>query len=314
MKQALIVSLVFVLLAGTVSASIIAAELSEQKCGNGLRDGYEICEQGTAFDLCPAIGRLLKIAMVCNENTCACLPGERAKNCGNGIREGAEACDPGDNHLGPQLNICDNLSQIIGQPLKCDPATCDCVNSGLKFVPSVCGDNKTEGSEDCEADADCPRGRTCENCSCVYHEDDLNLSIQHNITTDVELPPTIEQITAQSGKHTIVDFVLEDYIGEVIPDELQYFDDETITVHIVLKDNTTQNVSLVTTQTVVQETHAEAAAKPTMNIWLDEGTVRAIKASDTRTKTIVAMLADGTITYKPTGFWRRLWFFFFTPF
>ena len=314
MKRALIVAVALALFAATVSASIIPASLTEQKCGNGMREGYELCEPGTAFDLCPAIGKILKIAMVCNENTCACLPGERAKNCGNGIRESAEACDPGTGKKGPQLDICENLSQIIGQPLKCDPATCDCVNSGLKFVPSSCGDGKVEGSEDCETDDDCPHGRTCENCSCIYHEDELNLSVQHNITEDAVPVATIQDITANTNKHTIANFVVEDYIGEVIPDELHYFDDETVNIHIAMKDGKNQTVSLVTTQMVVQEVHPEAAAKPTMELWMDEAAAQQIKDADKRTITIVQMLSDGTITYHPTSFWRRLWFFFFTPF
>ncbi len=311
MRFLAIVLIAAMLLATLASASVIPTKLTEQKCGNGLREGYELCEKGTAFDICPAIGKLLKIAMVCHEDTCACLP--NTKDCGNQIREGTEMCDPGKKEA--PIDFCPNISTAIGFPLKCDTTTCDCVPEGKTIIISYCGDKKVEGDEDCESDDDCPKGRSCMNCTCLREEQDLNLTpVQHNVTTDAIPIPTVEQITSKAGKTTIAQFVIEDYVGEVIPEELDYFDDEAINIHVSLKDGTNTTVSLITTEMVVQEIHHYALNDTSINIRISEDTVVGIKAADNRTQTIVHLLADGTITYKPTGFFRRIWFWLFTPF
>lgn len=311
MKRLLYIILLFALVA-SVGASVIPPKYTEQKCGNGKHEGYELCEPDTAFDLCPAIGKLLKIAMVCDERNCACLPDKSAKDCGNQIREGVEMCDPGEKE--EPIDFCPNISAAIGLPLKCDTSTCDCVPEGPPVLVAYCGDGKVEGYEDCEADEDCPKSRYCDNCSCVLRETELNLTpVEYNVTTD-EIPvPTIEDITA-APKTTILDFVLENYIGEVIPEELDYFDEETINIYVAMKNGTNTTVSLVTTQMVVQEVHPYALNDTSMEVWIEEDAVRKIKAADTRTELIVSMLSDGTIRYRPTGFFRRIWFWLFTPF
>jgi len=312
MRHALLFILLGTLLIMPASASVISSSLTEQKCGNGLREGYELCEPDTAYDLCPSIGRVLKIAMVCDERNCACLPGESAKDCGNHILEGVEMCDPGEKEV--PVDYCPNISQIIGLPLKCDTASCDCVAEGLAYKISYCGDAKVEGYEDCEADDDCPTGRTCDNCTCVRRDVSLNLTpVEHNVTPDDIPVPTVEDIIKRK-KNTVAGFVLEDYVGEVLPDELGYFDDEEINIRIAMKDGSNVTVSLVTTEMVVQEIHLYALNDTSMELSMDEETVADIKAADSRTATIVRMLEDGTIEYKPTGFFRRIWFFLFTPF
>lgn len=313
MKVPSIFALVFILLASSVAASIIASTLTEQKCGNGIKEGYELCEPDTAYDLCPSIGKVLKIAMVCDERNCACLPGESAKDCGNGIKEGVEMCE--NDKKNASWDFCPNISQIIGLPLKCDLESCDCVASGSPIVISYCGDTKVEGNEDCEADDDCPRGRTCQNCSCIREDQDLNLTpVQHNITTD-EIPiPTIEDIIADKSKTTILGFVLDDAIGDVIPEDLDYFDEEDITINVAMTGGANVTIGVKTRELVVQEVHPEALSDSTMELWLDETAVAKIKESDKRTETIITMLTDGTIRYRPTGFFRRIWFWLFTPF
>jgi hypothetical protein len=312
MRQLTIIVLACVMLSIGASASVIPAKYTEQKCGNGVREGYELCEPDTAFDICPSIGKLLKIAMVCDERNCACLPDEKAKNCKSEIREGVEMCDPGDKE--PVVDFCGNISAAIGLPLQCDTETCDCVPKGPPVVISYCGDGKVEGNEDCESDDDCPKGRTCENCTCIRTNDDLNLTpVVHNVTTDDIAVPTIEDITS-APKTTIAGVTLEDRIGQVLPESLEYFDDEAIVIHLALKDNTAQDISIVTTQMVVQEVHAEAAEDATMEVWVTEDAVNTILASEDKAARIELMLEDGTIKYKPAGFFRRIWFFFFTPF
>jgi hypothetical protein len=313
MKVPSIFALVFILLASSVTASVIASTLTEQKCGNGIKEGYELCEPDTAYDLCPSIGRVLKIAMVCDERNCACLPGESAKDCGNGIKEGVEMCE--NDKKNASWDFCPNISQIIGLPLKCDPESCDCVAAGAPVKISYCGDGKVEGNEDCEVDDDCPRGRTCQNCSCIREEQDLNLTpIQHNITTD-EIPiPTVEDIVTDKSKTQLLGFVLQDYIGDVIPKELNYFDEENINIIVAMAGGANVTVSVATREMVVQEVHPEAAENPTMEVWLDEAAAAKVKDSDKRAETIITMLTDGSIRYRPTGFFRRIWFWLFTPF
>jgi hypothetical protein len=312
MKRTLTLLLLFVLCAASAYASVIPAKLTEQKCGNGVREGYELCEPDTAYDLCPSIGKFLKVAMVCDERNCACLPGESAKDCGNGIREGVEMCES--DKKGSAFDLCPNMSQIIGVPLKCELSSCDCVNDGLAIKISHCGDKNVEGYEDCEADDDCPKGRTCDNCTCVRNDVPLNLTpVEHNVTGDDVPVLTVEEIIRKQ-KQTVLNFVLDDYVGEVLPEALDYFDDETINVQVALKDGANITVSIVTTEMVVQEVHNYALNDSTMNLWMDEEAVAAIKASDKRTETIVSFLETGKIGYTPTGFFRRIWFLFFTPF
>ena len=300
------------LLATFASASVIPAEYTEQKCGNGIRDGYELCEPDTAFDICPAIGKLLKIAMVCDERNCACLPGESAKACGNELLEGAEMCDPGEKE--EVVDWCGNISAAIGLPLKCDTDICDCVPEGLVFKPSTCGDELVEGYEDCETDDDCPRGRVCNECTCEREQNDLNLTpVEYNVTTDDIPIHTIEDIIRRD-KQKIANFVLEDYVGEIIPEDLEYFDDEVINVFIRFSDGSNKTVGIVTTQTVVQEIHPYPMNKSTMKMWIDEASLNKIRESTERTKTIVELLEDDSIEYKPRGFFRRIWFWLFRPF
>jgi hypothetical protein len=313
MKIAAIMILAFTVLALAASASIIPSSLTEQKCGNGIREGYEVCEPETAYDLCPAIGKILKIALVCNENTCNCLPDRSAKDCGNEIREGVEMCDPGKKEA--SIDFCPNISMAIGIDLRCDNKTCDCIPTGPIIKLSTCGDKKVEGNEDCEADDDCPKGRVCQNCTCIRLETDLNLTpVQYNITTDNVSMPSLEDITRNGAKTELAGFVLEDYIGEVIPEQLEYFDAEDINAYIKMADGNEYVASLVTRETVVQEVHPYPLNDTSMEMWLSEETLGKIKASDTRTETIVTMLEDGTMKYKPTGFFRRIWFWLFKPF
>lgn len=312
MKLAAAIVLAFAVLALAASASVIPSSLTEQKCGNGIREGYELCEPDTAYDLCPSIGKILKIAMACNEKTCNCLPDRTAKNCGNQIREGVEMCDIGKKEA--PVDFCPNISMAINIPLRCDNKTCDCMPSGPIIKLSTCEDGKVEGNEDCEADDDCPKGRNCVNCSCVRIEGNFNITpVEHNMTEDEVPVPTIEDMTKNAGKTELAGFVIEDYAGEVIPGALSYFDGENINVYINMND-TEYAASIATTQNVVQEVHPYPLNDTSMEIWITEDALGKIKASDKRTETITAMLGDGTIKYKPTGFFRRIWFWLFKPF
>jgi hypothetical protein len=312
MKLTAAIILAFAVLALSAAASVIPSALTEQKCGNGIREGYEVCEPDTAYDLCPSIGKILKVAMVCNEYTCNCLPDRSAKDCGNNIIEGVEMCDPGKR---PTPDHCPNVSMAIGIDLKCDEKTCDCIPTGPIIKLSTCGDAKIEGNEDCEENDDCPKGRTCQNCTCIRPEENLTLSpVVYNVSTDNLSVPTIDDITSTAGKTELAGFLIENYIGEVLPEQLSYFDDEEINVYITMADSSEYAASIVTTQNVVQEVHPYPLNYSSMEIWVTEEALNSIRESDKRTETIVILLENGKIKYKPTGFFRRIWFWLFKPF
>ncbi|MEM4239820.1 MAG: hypothetical protein QXK08_01365 [Candidatus Woesearchaeota archaeon] len=312
MKPPLAIILAFALVSAAAYASVIPSSLTEQKCGNGIREGYEVCEPDTAYDLCPSIGKILKIAMVCNEQTCNCLPDRSAKDCGNNIIEGVEMCDPGKRAT---PDYCPNISMAIGIDLVCDPKTCDCIPSGPVIRLSTCGDGKVEGNEDCESDDDCARSRRCQNCTCVVKEENISISpVQHNVTTDEISVPTIEDITRKAGKTEIAGFVIEDYVGEVLPEQLEYFDDEEINFYIKMNDGNEYIASAVTTKNVVQEVHPYALNDTSMEVHITENALNSIRQADRRADAIVKMLEDGTIQYKPTGLFRRIWFWLFRPY
>lgn len=124
----IILFVVLLMMVNSVSAVIDHSLTNKLNgCGNKERDGYELCEPGTDFNLCPQIGKLLKIAMVCYEKTCGCLP-VKIVDCKNKVREGNEGCQEGIEDL------CPEVEKIVGKPLKCNPQTCFCeLREGLSL-------------------------------------------------------------------------------------------------------------------------------------------------------------------------------------
>jgi len=127
------------------------------RCQNSIREPSESCDLGTREtptkdDLCPALGKILKIVQVCRSEDCACMPDRM--DCGNEIRESAEWCDPGTKQTPEKNDLCPKLSELLGRPMVCNPDTCLCKATTDINQNVTCGDGKIEFKEDCELDED----------------------------------------------------------------------------------------------------------------------------------------------------------------
>ncbi|MBI4148193.1 hypothetical protein HY490_02785 [Candidatus Woesearchaeota archaeon] len=163
--------LLLILLSSLAVAQIDQSVLDKQAdvCGNGVRERFELCDdpKGRDAGLCTEAGKILRIVMVCNPQTCGCIP-YKNKDCGNNVLEGSEFCDP------PAGDKCADLGQLIGTSLECNPKTCMCtpakdVAVGPGVSSETTQENKTEekcGNRELDAGEKCdPPGRTC------YYED-----------------------------------------------------------------------------------------------------------------------------------------------
>jgi hypothetical protein len=135
--------------------------VTDQRCGNGILDKYELCEKGVNFSRCDQLAENLDIAMNCHWQHCTCVPRVNPTYCGNGRRDFFEMCDKGDLD-----DRCDDLGAIMNLSLVCNQKTCGCsINQTLDSdynpavvedlvaksqTPSVCGDKKVERNEDCD--------------------------------------------------------------------------------------------------------------------------------------------------------------------
>lgn len=135
--------------------------ITDQRCGNGVLDKYELCEEGVNFSRCDLLAEKLDIAMNCHWQHCTCVPRVNPVYCGNGRRDFFEMCDKGDLE-----DKCGELGAIMNLSLVCNQKTCGCsINQTLDTdynpavvedlvaksqTPSVCGDKKVERNEDCD--------------------------------------------------------------------------------------------------------------------------------------------------------------------
>lgn len=307
-KSVFAIITVLVLSAISVNAQVIPEKLTQTiHCGDGVREGYELCEPDTDQDFCPEIGEMVGIAMVCNELRCNCLP--KTKDCGNQIREGSEMCDPGEKEA--PVDFCPQVSEMIGLPLECNTATCDCEPAGVPYVISKCGDNVIEGSEQCEADVDCAKGRHCDNCTCVKEEKEINLNLtpaKHNVTPEPPEIPSVEDIVTKKDKNVVAGIVIDDLVGIILPEELSKYNKKRMNVHVTLKNNTNRTVGVVTAMGVVQEAHPVPINKSQLNVYVTEEQVQKILDADDPALKISLLLETKEIIAKPTGIFGRFWY------
>lgn len=134
--------------------------ITDLRCGNDKLDEFELCEEGLGNGYCEDLGRILKVASVCDTQHCTCLPRVNKAFCGNNIREGIELCD------GDGEDFCAEFGNATGMNLTCNPDTCGC--DVVEAVPAdynpvvidelknqsqktaVCGDKKVERDEECD--------------------------------------------------------------------------------------------------------------------------------------------------------------------
>lgn len=134
--------------------------ITDLRCGNDKLDEFEMCEDGMGDGFCKDLGKILKVASVCDKAHCTCLPRVNKAYCGNDIREGIEVCD------GTAEDFCDELGDAMNLSLTCNKKTCGCDikdNIPVDYNPATveelvnksqqtatCGDKKVERDEECD--------------------------------------------------------------------------------------------------------------------------------------------------------------------
>lgn len=181
-----------VILLMLITMPIVYAQLpwsiTDLRCGNGIRDKYELCEKGNETNLCHELGKNLTIAMECFDQHCTCVPKVNLVYCGNNRRDFFEMCDGTSTE-----DKCPFLGELMGNvSLKCNPKTCGCdivdtvsdtyspnvINqlTNASMTSSKCGDKKVERNEDCDPpNTLCTTGRKepgicTDKCECIPPE------------------------------------------------------------------------------------------------------------------------------------------------
>ena len=202
MRKIIAFLLAVVLLAVGVCAYVthIDMDVAKLRCGNNVRDAYELCDEG-GDDLCDDIAEWLSIDTQCDPKTCTCLPPINKAFCGNDRREGVELCD------GTSDDFCPELGKLMGLNLTCnDDCGCDFAEAIPKsydpaYVEELeeqgegfCGNKVLDPNEECD-----PPNSLCttalgepgicdKNCSCVTPETILREEEQEteeNVTANV---------------------------------------------------------------------------------------------------------------------------------
>lgn len=132
------------------------SQIISSVCGNGVREGAEICDDGNrnAFDSCNNQCLAVTVAACRNgikEGTEECDDGNSVNTdfcsnscklpvCGNAIKEGGEACDDG------------NTNNIDTCPNSCQAPVC---GNGIKEGVEACDDGNTNNNDACFAQCHC---------------------------------------------------------------------------------------------------------------------------------------------------------------
>lgn len=222
MKKSIIYGILIILFSVCVFAKTgqLDWSVTDLKCGNGVRDLYELYDAGDNDSLCDEYGELLNIATVGDEYHCTCLPRIIDAFCGNDIREGAELCDGS-----AAEDFCPELGELMGVKLKCNPDTCGCsfvetvpesynpeyieMLENLTQIKAVCGDKKVQGLEDCDPPKTLCKtstgniGECNSECKCLAKDFlELTEKEQENKTTELKIE-TDKNITEQTEKENI---------------------------------------------------------------------------------------------------------------
>jgi hypothetical protein len=125
------------------------------RCGDGKITGTEGCDGGNVkTNICPT-------GYTCDTPSCACIVEEGTSQCGDGKVVAPEECDHGNSYTDdcPSGKTC---------------YSCQCIDPGEVPDDAYCGNNKREGSEECDGNDDsaCSSNEYCSYCSCVEEEDE----------------------------------------------------------------------------------------------------------------------------------------------
>ncbi|MEM4263972.1 MAG: hypothetical protein QW666_03720 [Candidatus Woesearchaeota archaeon] len=280
------------------------AEKGKTTCGNGIREGHEMCEPKTDDDFCEQAGEILGIAMVCNSKDCSCLPVRT--DCGNQIREGTEFCDPGEKETTEENDFCDELGSLFNETFTCDKNTCLCKpEKAYGIIKSVCGDGNVTGSEECEKDDDCRSDEFCKNCTCEIKERNITAIKEEvaNETPEIKLPVVEEK--KKEG------FDYHDLVGVALPADLKKeFDEEKINVHVQTDEKTQIVIGVVTSHGVIQEIVDDGIKSPSFDAYVKKSKAEEILNATNKPDALLKAIEKGDVTYKPRGFFKRIVFWF----
>lgn len=123
---------------------------TSQRCGDGKITGVEECDGGNVkTNICPE-------GYKCYTPECVCQVEEGSGQCGDGTVTPPEECDHGNSYTEkcPDGKIC---------------YSCQCLYSEDIPEEAYCGNNKKEGSEECDGtdDSACSSNEYCSYCQCV---------------------------------------------------------------------------------------------------------------------------------------------------
>lgn len=305
MRQMCLLLVFLVALSAAASAQVLVSVEEKTVCGDGVREGHEMCEPETDQDLCEEAGKILGIAMVCDERDCTCLP--KRMDCGNEIREGAEYCDPGEKEDPEENDFCPELGKIFNETFTCDPDTCLCVPETIYGLgpPAVCGDGNITQHEECEVDTDCRADQRCENCTCVLKPRNTT-KIVEDIKQNLTEPAKKEKKSEEPEKLRVTDY--HDFVGVILPEFLKGdFEEARINVYVELENGSSKVVGVTTMHGVIQEIKDEELSGADYDVSVKEETAQSLLDAVDRPAALEKAFEDKDVTYKPKGLFARVW-------
>lgn len=300
MKKIILICLIVILLAAVAQAQIVIPKEEKTTCGDGIREGHEMCEPDTEQDLCEQAGKVIGIVMACDPRDCTCVPDRM--DCGNEIREGSEFCDPGKKEDVEENDFCDELGAVFNETFTCDEKTCMCKpEKAFGYEKEVCGDGKITGNETCEKDSDCRADQECKSCDCAIRERDIK-EIKKELENDtIPLPTPVKE----EG------FDYHDLVGTAIPEFMMNdFDEEAANIHVSIDDKTQTVIGVRTMYGVVQEIVDDGLDDPGFDVYVTKTVADEIINAQNKTQALEKAFEDEDITYKPRGFFKKIFFWF----
>src|SRR3989339_1371624 len=130
-------------------------------CGNRVIETGEQCDDGNVV---PGEGG----GQICQREAgwvCSGVPSVCTTVCGDGIRAGVEQCDDANLNNGDGCSRTCQTEQGVSSTASSQPIAV--ISSSAASGAPTCGNGQREGSEQCEADAECTAGTICRSCRCI---------------------------------------------------------------------------------------------------------------------------------------------------